>query len=197
MAQDLKKLFEEERKKQAFKMPKGHEERFFDKLEAAMPQNKKSNPMVWFRIAASVVVLIGVGAFFFLRSNADGREIKTTTVDRANTEQTQPNISLGNLSPDLQKVEAYYVANINMELASIEVSDDNKALVDGFMEQLAELDREYKKLNNELNEVGPNDQTITALIKNLQLRLQLLQKLKTKLNQLKSSKNEQESNHTI
>ncbi|AKA34083.1 MAG: hypothetical protein CMH48_10720 [Muricauda sp.] len=196
MAQDLKKLFEEERKKQAFNMRDGHEERFFDKLEAAMPQTKKRNPMVWLQIAATVVVLIGVGAFLFTRNSASDN-IKTTTVDRANTEQAQPNISLGDLSPDLQKVEAYYVANINMELASLDVSDENKALVDGYMEQLAELDAEYKKLNQELNEVGPNDQTITALIKNLQLRLQLLQKLKTKLNQLKSSKNEQQSNHII
>ncbi|MAU27074.1 MAG: hypothetical protein CMH45_06655 [Muricauda sp.] len=196
MAQDLKKLFEEERKKQAFNMRDGHEERFFDKLEAAMPQTKKRTPMVWLQIAATVVVLIGVGAFLFTRNSASDN-IKTTTVDRANTEQAQPNISLGDLSPDLQKVEAYYVANINMELASLDVSDENKALVDGYMEQLAELDAEYKKLNQELNEVGPNDQTITALIKNLQLRLQLLQKLKTKLNQLKSSKNEQQSNHII
>ena len=178
-------------------MPKGHEERFFDKLEATMPHTKKRKPIVWFQIAASVVVLLGIGTFFFLRTNTDGQNIKTTVVDRDNTEQAQPSISLGNLSPGLKKVEAYYVANINMELASIEVSEENKALVDGFMEQLAELDMEYKKLNKELNEVGPNDQTITALIKNLQLRLQLLQKLKTKLNQLKSSKNEQESNHII
>ena len=152
--------------------------------------------MVWLQIAATVVVLIGVGAFLFTRNSASDN-IKTTTVDRANTEQAQPNISLGDLSPDLQKVEAYYVANINMELASLDVSDENKALVDGYMEQLAELDAEYKKLNQELNELGPNDQTISALINNLQLRLQLLQKLKTKLNQLKSSKNEQESSNIV
>ncbi|MEO0902253.1 MAG: hypothetical protein AAFY00_09595, partial [Bacteroidota bacterium] len=61
----------------------------------------------------------------------------------------------------------------------------------------AELDGEYNHLNQELNELGPNDDTISALINNLQLRLQLLQKLKTKLNQLKSSKNEQESSYSI
>lgn len=65
------------------------------------------------------------------------------------------------------------------------------------MERLAELDGEYNHLNQELNELGPNDDTISALINNLQLRLQLLQKLKTKLNQLKSSKNEQESSYSI
>jgi hypothetical protein len=49
----------------------------------------------------------------------------------------------------------------------------------------------------ELNQLGPNDQTISALIENLQLRLQLLQKLKKKLNELNTSKNEQVETNTI
>jgi hypothetical protein len=65
------------------------------------------------------------------------------------------------------------------------------------MEQLSGLDQEYKVLNNELNAMGPNDQTITALIKNLQLRLQLLLKLKNKLNELKSSENETVTTNVI
>jgi prefoldin subunit 5 len=69
--------------------------------------------------------------------------------------------------------------------------------MDSYMDRLAELNKEYQRLNQELNQMGPNDQTIGALINNLQLRLQLLQKLKTKLNQLKSSKNEQESSNIV
>ncbi len=65
------------------------------------------------------------------------------------------------------------------------------------MERLTELNVEYKKLNEELNQVGPNDQTISALIKNLQLRLQLLQKLKEKLNEVQSSKNEQYETNAV
>ncbi|MGI9552700.1 MAG: hypothetical protein ACR2MT_15965, partial [Aurantibacter sp.] len=69
----------------------------------------------------------------------------------------------------------------------------NKGLVDSYLEQLSELDEEYRRLNVELNEIGPNDQTINALIQNLQLRLELLYKLKNKLNELKSSENEQDN----
>ena len=58
------------------------------------------------------------------------------------------------------------------------------------MARLAELDIEYNKLNNELNEVGPTEVTITALIENLQLRLELLFKLKNKLKELKNQNNE-------
>jgi predicted RNase H-like nuclease (RuvC/YqgF family) len=114
------------------------------------------------------------------------------------TEDSKPQgYSLGDLSPDLKKVENYYVANINLELSRLEVSGENKALVDDYMKRLSELDEEYKMLNIELNEIGPNDQTISALIRNLQLRLQLLQKLKQKLNQLKSSENEQVTSNSV
>jgi uncharacterized protein YeeX (DUF496 family) len=84
-----------------------------------------------------------------------------------------------------------------MELSEIEISDDNKAMVDGYMERLAQLNKEYLELNKELNTIGPNDQTIAALIRNLQLRLELLYKLNDQLNSLKSSENETVSSQSI
>ena len=118
-------------------------------------------------------------------------------VDKETENTKDQDYSLGDLSPDLKKIENYYVANINLELSRLEVSNENKALVDDYMRRLSELDKEYKRLNIELNEIGPNDQTINALIKNLQLRLQLLQKLKLKLDQLKSSENEQVTSNSV
>lgn len=193
MAQDLRDLFEEERNKKTFTMPKGHEDRFLERLESELPIEKIRSNTHWWRIAASVIVVLGIGAFFYLQ-NRDKAQPETTLVDTTDNKGQKTNISLGDLSPDLQKLETYYTANINLELASIEVSDENKELIDGYMEQLAELGQEYSLLLEELNNIGPNDQTIEALIKNFQLQLSLLQKLKSKLNQFKSSKNEQQSN---
>ncbi|WP_343485784.1 hypothetical protein [Allomuricauda sp. d1] len=193
MAQDLRKLFEEERSKKKFKMKEGHEDRFLERLEKNLPVKKKSYNYRWLGIVASVAIMLGVGTYFFLSPQNSNPTTKTTIVDTSENQNTETGISLGDLSPDLQKLENYYTANINLELASLEISDENKELVDGYLEQLAELNEEYQNLNHELNDIGPNDETITALIKNLQLRLQLLQKLKTKLNQFKSSKNEQQA----
>ncbi|WP_350290828.1 hypothetical protein [uncultured Croceitalea sp.] len=190
MAQDLRKLFEEQRKKENYQMKKGHEDRFFEKLESEMPKKAGSNAHFWLKIAASLVILVGLASYFYINTT-DNSTPKTSIVSTADDEKSEEGISLGDLSPDLKKVENYYVANINIALAGLEVSDENKDIVDSYMEQLAELNKEYKKLNKELNEIGPNDQTIEALIQNLQLRLQLLKKLKEKLNQLKLSKNEQ------
>jgi len=187
MGQDLRDLFKEERK-QKFSLKEGHEARFLEKLDDTIPIKKKSSIQLWY-VAASVIVLVGIGIFGYLQTQkSDG--IPATIVDKNNLEESS-DFSFGDLSPDLKKVENYYVANINLELSKLEISDENKGLVDSFMDRLSELNLEYKELNKELIELGPNDQTITALIENLQLRLQLLQKLKKKLNQLKSSKNEQ------
>ncbi|GMN08501.1 hypothetical protein MTsPCn5_38910 [Croceitalea sp. MTPC5] len=194
MAQDLRELFKEQREKEKFTMSQGHEDRFLARLQDELPLDKKSNPWHWLSLAASVLVLLGVGAYFFLNDEEKSNTpIKTTEVASQNKEKDVKGISLGDLSPELQKVENYYVANINLALSNLEISAENKELVDGFLERLKELDEEYKNLNIELNELGPNDQTIEASIRNLQLRLQLMQKLKSKLDQLKSSKNEQEA----
>ncbi len=188
MAQDLRELFKEEKAGETPRMKQGHKKRFYDRLEKEFPKQRKPSYML-LKIAASVAIVMGIGSYYFIDGN-DTTPIKTDVVEKNQSSVENSGITLGNLSPDLKKVENYYVSNINFELSRLKVSEENKAMVDGFMGQLATLNQEYQKLNVELNRIGPNDQTITALIKNLQLRLQLLHRLKEKLNQLKSSKNE-------
>ncbi len=192
MEQDLRKLFKTEREKK-FRLKEGHEARFMQRLEEEMPPSQRNSRIWIFSIAATVLVLISVGLLVFITQ--DNPVPPQDAVADTQQQDAEGTISLGDLSPDLEKVENYYLASINLELSRLEVSPDNKELVDSYMEQLAELNREYAQLNKELNTFGPNDQTISALIKNLQLRLDLLQKLKEKLNQIKSSKNEQLSSN--
>lgn len=200
MARDLRELFEKEREQKRFKMKDGHEDRFFSKLEKELPNDppKKKVISLWMQIAASIVVAVGLSFYYFSSNEGPvGTDEKVTVVERNNPGGGVQGISLGDLSPDLKKIETYYTTNINLQLSELADDPGNKELVDSYMDRLAELNKEYQRLNEELNELGPNDQTINALINNLQLRLQLLQKLKSKLNQLKSSKNEQESSNIV
>lgn len=196
MAQDLRELFKEQRENEKFKMKDGHENRFLSLLEEELPSAKRTNSYLWLKIAASVVIVLSIGSYLLLKESHNKDVIKTTVVEHTK-DDLKKSISLGDLSPELKKVENYYVANINYELSNLKVSEENKEVVDGFLSRLDELNVEYEVLNKELNEIGPNDQTIEAAINNLQLRLQLMQKLKSKLNQLKSSKNEHESTNII
>lgn len=190
MAQDLREILKKRKKNEGFQMKEGHENRFLERIEEELPQARKAN-FLWLKIAASLLVLVS-SAFMLLKDKQNPSIPNTTVVAVESTEINK--ISLGDLSPDLKNIENYYLASINMELSKLEISSENKAMVDSFMERLEELNTEYQKLNTELNQIGPNDQTISALIKNLQLRLQLLQKLKMKLNEVKQSKNEQSTN---
>lgn len=188
MSRDIRDLLKTDSANELPKMKSGHEKRFIDRLEKEMPRSRTKAIPIW-AVAASILILLGI--FLFLKDPSLENSNKPTIV---NTDKEHPekdtSIKLGDLSPDLKKIEDYYVANINLELAKLPVSKENEELVESYMAQLEELNKEYRALSEELNLYGPNDQTITAMIQNLQLRLEMLRKLKEELNQIKKSKNE-------
>lgn len=191
MAQDIRELFKNDDFQPTEKLRKGHQKRFESKLDKELPQANKGSFYFYRKIAVVLIVALGVGFFFWNTSEDAGNE--TQLVDTLNEEnpeeESQKNkFYLSDISPEFKKIESYYLAGINLELANLGINNDNKVLIDAFMLELEELDKEYQRLNAELNETGPNEQTIEAMVSNLQLRLDLLRKLKTKLNEIKKSK---------
>ena len=155
-------------------------------------QNQPVIKFMWLKVAAIAIVFLSIGFFGYEQLSKTNTPVDVVEVPKQtqNTNQNVAKITLGDLSPDLQKVEDYYLTGINVQLASLKIKDDNKELVDGYMQQLSELDKEYQRLTLDLNEIGPTEATIGALIDNLQLRLELLFKLKNKLKELKNQKDE-------
>lgn len=197
MGQDLRQLFKEDREKNKPQIKAGHEQRFLERLEKELPQPKKTiNVLFLTKMVACLVLIVGLVSYLLITRKTDEGNQHPQVVEQSRTTE-QEGISLGDLSPDLKKVENYYVANINLTLSQLEISSANKDVVDSFMEELESLDVEYKRLTKELNEVGPNEDTIAALITNFQIRLELLYKLQDKLNQIKSSKSKSSKNETV
>ena len=201
MAQDLRELFEEEREEQlsGSGLSHGHKKRFEARLEEEFSEQSGARYFM-LKIAAAVIVG-GLVTFLFFQFNKGGRSgAIPEIVDESTSVEAQPNatlVSLGDISPELKKVEQYYTTSINYELSELSVSKENKAVLDGYLLRLADLDKEYEALLLELNNEGPSEHTITALIDNLQLKLKMLQQLRTRLNDLKQSKNEQVDYHDI
>ncbi|MBT8255411.1 MAG: hypothetical protein KJO23_02630 [Bacteroidia bacterium] len=190
MGQDIREMM----KDQDLKGPNltaGHESRFQERLDKAFPKKNKNNAFFWMKIAAAVVIFLGAGYFGYQIWNTGENEDPVLVENSVADDAAGPQITLGDLSPDLKKIEEFYTTGINVQLASLQDSDDNKELIDGYMKRLEELNNEYEGLNKELNEVGPTEATITALVDNLKLRLDLLFKLKNKLKELKQLENEQ------
>ncbi len=182
MARDIKELFKDD-KKAPEKMPENHQERFLEKLDKAMPVTTKSK-FSWMHIAAGIVLLIGLsfGAFKYIQPQG-GKLIEEEVVSIEKDETK----TLGDISPGLKKVEDYYMASINLELSKIKYTPETKDLFDGYLSQLDELDKEYKRLSVELTESGPSELTVNALIDNLKFRLNLLYRLRAQLKELNTS----------
>lgn len=186
MARDIRDLFKEEAFAQE-SMPKNHEERFLNKLDAAFPETKTSK-FNWYRLAASVLVLLGLsfGAYNYFSSNGPTSE----TVAATKPEKIK---TLGDVSPGLKKVEDYYLASINLELSKVTYTPETKDLFDGYLKQLEDLNKEYESLSVELTENGPNELTVNALIDNLKYRLNLLYRLRKQLESLNADENTSQS----
>lgn len=190
MGQDIRNMLKNEKPEQP-KLSDGHEMRFAKKLEQSFPKKNKKPAFLWMKIAAAVILFLGLGYATYLNFNGEETLDPVLVENNGLEEVVDKQFTLGDLSPDLKKVEEFYTTGIEVQLASLRNDNDNKELIDGYMKHLNELNIEYEKLNKELNEVGPTEATITALVDNLKLRLELLFKLKNKLKELKQLENEQ------
>jgi len=177
MGQNLKKLFEQDR---LVNHPRkgSHEDLFIEQLYKELPVKKK---IVFssFRIAASVLVLIGIGIASYMIMDNSFKQKEESIV-----------YTLKNISPELEEIESFYVTNINLALSDIERNNENQAFVKRYMKRLSLLKEEYKNLIAEMNEEGPNSLSISVLINNLKLQLDLLQELQKQIISTKNKKHE-------
>ncbi len=193
MAQDLRKMFAESYKDKKQNPPQGHEARFKALLDEKLPQEEKSsNWTAWLKIAAIVTVILTIGALGFkgFYGIQTGNTQVVNAAPKPSVKKEAP-VFLSDISPEFKKIENFYLAGIHTELAKLEITGENKALIDSFMEQLANLDADYQELNQEINHNGVTEEAVNALINNLKLRLDLLMQLKEKLKSLKQNKLEE------
>ena len=187
MPKDIRKMFENY-PEESGALSSSHANAFENKLMKELHQRQpKQKNYKWLSIAASIALLISI-AIHFTPSKAF---IQAPEPVDKKTDQT---IRLGSISPELNTIETYYTNSINLELSQLEITDENQEILDSYLVKIGELTTEYKTLTLELNTKGVNDETIDALISNLRLRLQLLQRLKKQLNNLKELNLNQDEN---
>lgn len=176
MSKDIREIIKDYSQDQSL-LSKNHRDKFQARLKKEMHSNQLRRSYSWFQIAASIIVLLSVGVGYYTSQ-------KETIIPAKN-------ISLGTISPELKTLETYYANSINYEISTLSLNKGNKEILDGYLAKIGELTKEYKSLTTELNTKGVNNNTINALIDNLQLRLQLLQRLKKQLKELKNLKTDQ------
>ena len=181
---DLRKDFDYS--SSSFKMAKGHEDIFKARLANAFGDEPKKDYTVYYKMAAVFVVAVLSTVFVLNRTGLPTNGQDLTPAEIANTSK----ISLGDISPDLKTIEDYYLTSIKLELATLETSEDHESMVNSYLEELKTVNRAYDELEEDLNQYGITEEIINAMIDNLQLRLELLQDLKQKLNNLNPKQDE-------
>jgi len=174
---ELRKKIQEINFESKMSLSKNHRSKFNNKLNKRL-HKKLICTRVIFKIAASVVILLGLT--YFIKGGFN------------NTNQVveRPSLTINELSPELGKIESYYTTAINYELANLPISDENNTLIKNYLAKVETLSNHYKNLNIQLLKGDFSEAVINDLINNLQMRLQLLLELKTQLNKTKTTKNE-------
>jgi len=164
-------------------LSKDHRSIFEKKLQKELHTSSGGSVKILL-VAASIITLFALG--FALTLNMGGpKEQQQTSVDK---------VSLEEFSPELKKVENYYLTAINFELANIEITEGNKMILQEYFGKMSTLTNEYKLQSERLQIDKVDEELINDLIDNLQMRLQLMIELKNELKKIKSKENEK---HTL
>jgi hypothetical protein len=145
-----------------------HLERFERKLNN--PNTVKKTSWKWLSVAASVVLVLG----FWLGNNHQKQQIE-----------------LADISPKMEEVQNYFVSTINQELNTLEKNRnlETETIIEEALEQLEELEDNYRSFIKELNNDGNSRKVINAMIKNYQQRLQILENVLLQIEQIKNPNN--------
>lgn len=177
MKVDLRKKLKNE--KMMRELSNDHRSVFERKLKKEL-HSSTGFPLKYLMIAASIMVLFGMGYILNLAQDSPRDEIQVA----------ETKVTLEEYSPELKKLENYYLTAINFELANLKVTDANKAVLKEYFRKMNTLTNEYKLQSEQLKMDKIDEELINNLIDNLQMRLQLMIELKNELKKLKSKENE-------
>jgi len=180
---NIDKLFENLNNEFDVEIPNlGHQQRFLDKLNnqdkivaAETPGRNLWKPII--SIAASLVLMFAL--FFGTQQEASAKD-------------------LASVSPEMAETQNFFTATISNELAKLnnETSPETKILVDDALKQIETLESEYELLKTDLTESGDDKRVIYAMISNFQNRIDLLQKVLQKIEEIKQLKQNNNENST-
>jgi hypothetical protein len=148
----------------------------WEKIEVAVDKKKKKSflltPFMKWSVAASVLILVGLGGYYIAKQNKTTEQTSTISVDQDPSE-----VSL-------------IARTISMKQEELKVlSKDQPELYGKFTTDINQLDSSYKALKTQLKGTPNREVLIEAMIQNLQLQLNVLNQQLNIIHQIKDSKN--------
>jgi len=143
------------------------------KIDAELNKKKITQPVkmqVWIGIAASLLLICSVTFFY-------------------TTKARSTNGIIAEVNPAYAKKEMRFASLIEEKRDSLEVfAKDNPELYQKFSTDLEKLDGDYKSLKQELPNSPNQKLVVKAMVKNLELQLQLISQQLTIINQVQQFK---------
>lgn len=159
-------------------LPKGHEERFLQKLKAG--SNERRLTFNYWKVAAVLIPIFMLSVYFVLEYDQ---------------KPEQTDVNLAEYSPELGEAENYFAYMIKEKVKEVESlkNPENKQLVEHSLNELDSLQFNYSQLLKDLKQSGGNPQVIKSVMTNLQLQIEVLESVlnQIEINQeIKKSTNE-------
>ena len=156
----------------------GHFDRFEKKLNKQNTTSSKkiNRSLLLLPIAASILLFIGI----WIGKNYSNNGLE-----------------LASISPKMEETQSYFVTTIQKELETIELerNSDTERLINDAFEQLVILETQYTHLTLELKQSTEDKRIIYAMISNFQQRIELLQGLLTRIEDVKRIKKQTHENY--
>lgn len=164
----------------------GHYERFCQRLAENKTASKKNGKlrMLWSPLAA---VAAGLLLIFMIAGSNLGINF------------SKNNGELANVSPEMKETQQFYTTLIKSELAKVNdaKSPENETIINDALVQMEKLDNDYENLKRDLVKSGQDKRVIFAMVSNLQQRIDLLNTVLLKIEEIKELKNPNHENNYI
>jgi len=165
----------------------GHKDRFLEKLEKQKAPEKKKETKIrhlWtpiLAVAASLILVV------LLTGNLWAPKLTTEHSD------------LAAVSPEMKETQQFYNQLIRTELEKVNSakSPETEAVVKDALAQMERLDVEYNKLRKDLTNSGKDKRVIFAMVSNLQQRIDILNNVLSRIEEINELKNPDNENNYL
>ena len=141
-------------------------------IEKKLRKRKTKKHILYFGIAASILLFTGLGALFIQHENNPAVDYYTAT------------------TLEINETEYYYASLIDIKYRQIaETKSFNKEYFQPFFDEMEQLDNEYAVYLNDAREFGFQEDITRAMINNQQRKLQILNRLLEEINKIKEYEN--------
>ncbi|MBT3209673.1 MAG: hypothetical protein HN704_05160 [Bacteroidetes bacterium] len=159
----------------SFEPDEGHFRRFMNRISIENPREIKFPINEFVKIAAIFIFIFGVSLIFItnIKENAD------------NLSEIQE-ICLSDISDYYEEIEVFYCSKIEQKLKVLTKISyfDSKIKNEFLSKEFQEIETSYSELQKELGANGDDSRIIEAMIRNYQIKTELLDKIINELNNI-------------